>query len=329
MATRTARRKTVEKVDTYSKIDLKRQKPYIDLYLKSLKEYRLCGYNKNESIVLSRQEVEKCFIKFYKNIYNYSFEALENRATHFTNILIDFYTFREDKNINYYFIQDNSLIDFFQSLDFKDLDVNSVFFNNPEMIKNEKIRSVVDDNFKEVGFCTSSVFVLNTKKLKHSLIIRMQYGFFNNGDVDYFSIDGLYGNGLIPFSITSENNVSDILDGKYDEDNELVYFYKILLGFFCYITTFNDSVVDGAPHDAVIVNHNQKSITLKTNEIVIRVNEAMKKHSVSPHLRRGHFRMLTSDYYKKKKGKLIFIEPTFIKGTAKTLIENTINGTVN
>ena len=54
--------------------------------------------------------------------------------------------------------------------------------------------------------------------------------------------------------------------------------------------------------------------------------ELFKNYELSPHLRRGHWRTFTSDYYTNKKGETIWIDPTFIKGEAYTVIEGNNKG---
>lgn len=40
---------------------------------------------------------------------------------------------------------------------------------------------------------------------------------------------------------------------------------------------------------------------------------------VNPHFRRGYFKRLESDFYKNKKGQIIFVSQTMVKGTSKTV----------
>jgi hypothetical protein len=306
--------------ERYSKVHIKKGRAYFEAYLKSTQKSLQSGMSENEAYLIGKKQVESDCIKFTKNE---NFKTSGHLAYDYSNILIDYYLSKINNQATYYFIEDNSLLDFFQSLDFKDLEINESLFDRPEIIKNEKIQLCVDDDYNESGIVTSSIFVLNSKKLKYSLIIRLAYEFFNdNKNNSQYRLTGLYGDGLIPLILTSNFNASKLSEIKKQNDNELLYFYKLILGFFCYISVFTDSIKDGAPDDAIIFNKEQKSKTIKSNEIVKRSNEIVKQYGLSPHLRRGHFRHLDSDFYKKKKGKIIFIEPTFIKGTAKTIIQN-------
>lgn len=40
---------------------------------------------------------------------------------------------------------------------------------------------------------------------------------------------------------------------------------------------------------------------------------------VNPHFLRGYFKRLESDFYKNKKGQIIFVSETMVKGTSKTV----------
>ena len=42
---------------------------------------------------------------------------------------------------------------------------------------------------------------------------------------------------------------------------------------------------------------------------------------VITHFRRGYFKRLSSDFYKNKKGQIIFVHETIVNGVAKTLEE--------
>ncbi len=42
-------------------------------------------------------------------------------------------------------------------------------------------------------------------------------------------------------------------------------------------------------------------------------------NSKIPHFRKGFFRMLRSDYYTHKKGQMIYVTETMVKGKAKTI----------
>jgi hypothetical protein len=100
-------------------------------------------------------------------------------------------------------------------------------------------------------------------------------------------------------------------DNKHGSDDDTVFLEKLVYGFTLYLDAFPDVIreSDGVKH----IGH------YKGNRHYIRSNEIVRteaSHSVSPHFRRGHFRVLSSDRFKKARGKTIFINGVFVKGKA-------------
>jgi hypothetical protein len=96
---------------------------------------------------------------------------------------------------------------------------------------------------------------------------------------------------------------------------------KLVMGFSLYIDAFPDVVceADGVRH----VGH------YKGSRHYIRANDIVRTeahHSVSPHFRRGHFRVLSSDHFKAARGKTIFINGMFIKGKAFDVLADDYKG---
>jgi hypothetical protein len=97
---------------------------------------------------------------------------------------------------------------------------------------------------------------------------------------------------------------------KKDIDN-----FHVILNMLFYMNAFPDYVYEGVPKRAVLdedVNI-KKRITLMPNE------KFLRKITISPHLRSGHFRTYKSDYFTNMKGKTEWIEPIFVKGIAITV----------
>ncbi|WP_293888597.1 MULTISPECIES: hypothetical protein [unclassified Sphingobacterium] len=62
-------------------------------------------------------------------------------------------------------------------------------------------------------------------------------------------------------------------------------------------------------------------ISLKASFSVSERVKDIESSSLSkiPHFRKGHFRLLQSDYFTNKKGEIIFVSETMVKGKAKTV----------
>lgn len=98
----------------------------------------------------------------------------------------------------------------------------------------------------------------------------------------------------------------------FDDDNAQDWIARLVFGLGLYIDAFPDSVT---PSDAI----GQIATTVQPQCFNIGKSETMKfenTNAVSPHYRRGHFRLLQDDRYKNKKGQSIFIRGSFVKGQA-------------
>lgn len=98
--------------------------------------------------------------------------------------------------------------------------------------------------------------------------------------------------------------------------------FNIISNFLLYSKCFPDKVIDGFPRGSNIF----RCIKIPANGKVTVKKFYQDKNedgvrSVRPHVRRGHFKVLRSDFYTKARGKVIFIEATYVKGKAKTAIE--------
>lgn len=85
------------------------------------------------------------------------------------------------------------------------------------------------------------------------------------------------------------------------------------------MSSFPNCIADGVPKDLLEkhIPKNNKNLTFGiSNKIKDTENYSLSK---SPHFRRGHFKLLDSDYFTNKKGQLIFIAETMEKEKQKQL----------
>ena len=97
-------------------------------------------------------------------------------------------------------------------------------------------------------------------------------------------------------------------------DPEISEIAHFAINIIAYISCFPECLTDGAPHGIKTFN-NQR---LKTSEKVVDVMESAGG-VVNPHFRRGYFKRLESDFYKNKKGQIIFVHETVVNAQGKTL----------
>jgi hypothetical protein len=95
--------------------------------------------------------------------------------------------------------------------------------------------------------------------------------------------------------------------------------FRLAVNTIAYMNCFPDCVADGVPKDLFekSVKKTDRNITLKSSDKIRDVDNSPT--SKIPHFRKGHFRSLQSDYFSNKKGEIIFVTETMVKGKAKTV----------
>jgi len=104
-----------------------------------------------------------------------------------------------------------------------------------------------------------------------------------------------------------------------NEYNKKIYeYYRVIMNLIYYMNAYPENVLNGVPRRAII----DENIVVSDKKITISKNtELFKNYEILPHLRSGHWRTFTSDYFTNKKGETIWIDPVYIKGEALTVIE--------
>lgn len=106
---------------------------------------------------------------------------------------------------------------------------------------------------------------------------------------------------------------------KTSEDSNLLDLdWKIIFNLFLYIDAFPECVIDGPP-DLISGYANETKVqTVNSNDSISQVFERSK---AAPHMRRGHFRVLKSERFTKKRYQAVFVKPAMVLGKASTLVE--------
>jgi hypothetical protein len=110
-----------------------------------------------------------------------------------------------------------------------------------------------------------------------------------------------------------------ILEGDpYEHDALTKWRARLICGIGMYVECFPEAVAIGAPED---IKH--PSMHRHTHSVTVRVSESIREPcpgGVTPHFRRGHFRILKSEKFKNKRFKSVFVRQAFVKGHAKTVL---------
>ena len=99
--------------------------------------------------------------------------------------------------------------------------------------------------------------------------------------------------------------------GKFDLTQ-----FNFVLNFLMYLKAFPECIVDGVPNS---VKKSIKGKTVGVSEKIVS-HTSVERGFVMPHFRSGHFRHLNSDYFVNKKGSVVFIPATAVKGHSKTVL---------
>lgn len=95
--------------------------------------------------------------------------------------------------------------------------------------------------------------------------------------------------------------------------------FRLAINTIAYMNCFPDCVDEGVPKDLF-----EKSVGKTNRNITFQLSGKIKDIESSPkikipHLRRGHFRSLESPFFTNKRGQIIFVTETMVKGKAKTV----------
>ena len=112
-------------------------------------------------------------------------------------------------------------------------------------------------------------------------------------------------------------------DGKAVERN-----FRFAVNLLAYMECFPECVREGVPitNNETMYQTKGKNVRLGTSEKVL---EEGLKGAKRPHMRKGYFKCLTSEFYKNKRGQIIFVHETMVKGESKTINLSGDNKKVN
>lgn len=178
---------------------------------------------------------------------------------------------------------------------------------------------IIDDPSKESAHLTIS----DGKDFNHVMFTEKAIFDINNKNLVEIKT---VGDPLLNIVITDELRAEGLKriknKGSDDRIDYVVECYKLVLNLLLYMSAFPENISDKAPFELCNKNNINNSKTISISKTIS--DYLIENKEVSPHLRRGHFRYLDSEFYKNKRGQIIFVKSSFVKGNAKTIIENEI-----
>jgi hypothetical protein len=117
----------------------------------------------------------------------------------------------------------------------------------------------------------------------------------------------------------SAKNYKELLLKDSEEAKEITKIFRLAINTIAYMEAFPECVKEGVP-ELIKEKENEKAFTI---EIAKKVLEPIQNNKngkmVSPHFRKGYYKLLSSDFYTNKKGQIIFVSETMVNGKAKTI----------
>jgi hypothetical protein len=92
--------------------------------------------------------------------------------------------------------------------------------------------------------------------------------------------------------------------------------FRLAINTLAYMKAFPECVKEGVPK----TEESECAYILELSEKVLESTIAKSSGKIlSPHFRKGYFKKLQSDFYVHKKGQIVFVHETMVKGKAKTV----------
>lgn len=117
----------------------------------------------------------------------------------------------------------------------------------------------------------------------------------------------------------SSKNYKELIKKDSEEAKEITKIFRLAINTIAYMEAFPECVKDGVPK----LIKEKECENAYTIEIAEKILEPMHNNKngkfVSPHFRRGYYKRLSSDFYKNKKGQIVFVSETMVNGKAKTI----------
>ena len=113
----------------------------------------------------------------------------------------------------------------------------------------------------------------------------------------------------------SAENYKNNLKSSDEHSDFFTYIFRLAINTIAYMKAFPECVTEGVPK----TEFEECGYILEVSEKVLENTNIDSNKMISPHFRRGYWKLLKSDFYTHKKGQLVFVSETMVNGIAKTV----------
>ncbi len=204
------------------------------------------------------------------------------------------------------FFLDKYLRDFLETTPLSDFDgIRRYLYENGED------KEVLYLNTKTQDNCVVYSFGLHIPYEKNGYAFSLSL-YENNSMELYFSHGNQ--NGRLP-----DKFYADLIKKKDEKSVAIYKMFRLAINTIAYMKCFPECVSEGVPRISYDSDEarSENNLTFQLTEKI--TDSDINQRSKIPHFRKGHFRVLQSDYFVHKKGQIIYVTETMVKGQAKTV----------
>lgn len=114
-----------------------------------------------------------------------------------------------------------------------------------------------------------------------------------------------------------ESEYNNLKDRSDETSANLLKDFTLAVNLLAYMKCFPECVKDGVPdtNNSNTYRYKDHSVQLGTSD---KITETVKG-AMRPHFRKGYFKLLSSEFYTKKRGQLIWVSETTVNSKSKTV----------
>ena len=113
----------------------------------------------------------------------------------------------------------------------------------------------------------------------------------------------------------SAENYKNNLKSSDEHSDFFTYIFRLAINTIAYMKAFPECVTEGVPK----TEFEECGYILEVSEKVLENTNIDSNKMISPHFRKGYWKLLKSDFYTPTKGQLVFVSETMVNGIAKTV----------